>query len=139
MLDLNHPMTKFTFAIAREDDRILSIAKRMTLVDTDAKTLLLPGAHEAAKKMTEICVSAWGNKRDKLDAIQLLHRQITEFAAIPSANCFVSDWQGKLCTVCGSEITSLPNYEDMIYCPKCLDYIDDGRRAVDQAFGLWCI
>jgi hypothetical protein len=139
MLDLNHPQTKFTFAIAGEDGIVLSVAKRMTLVDTAAKSLLLPRAHEATKKMREICIEGWGNKQKKLDAIELVHNQITEFAAVHSTNDFVTDWQGKLCTVCESEITNLEKYDDMLYCPKCLDCIAEGRRAVDHAFGLWAI
>ena len=136
MLDLNHPQTKFIFAMAGEVGIVVSVAKRMTLVDTAAKSLLLPRAHEATKRMREICIEGWGNKKYKLKAIELLHLQITEFSAIHSTNNFVVDWLAKTCTVCESQITNLEEYDDMLYCPKCLDYISGGRRAVDQKFSL---
>src|SRR5215212_4788898 len=34
MLDLNHPMTRWTFAASREKDAVLSLAKLMTLLPT---------------------------------------------------------------------------------------------------------
>ena len=139
MLDLNHPQTKFVFAIARADDALLSIAKQMTLVDNPTKQLLLPRAHEAILMMRDCCLEGWGKKQKKLDAIDLLHKRITEFAVIPSTNDYVTDWRGKNCTICESPITNLEKYDDMLYCPKCLDLIADGRRAVYAAFGLWCI
>ncbi|MET1079030.1 MAG: hypothetical protein ABWY06_13530 [Pseudomonas sp.] len=139
MLDLNHPETKYTFAISGQDDAILSIAKRMTLVDTAAKKLLLPRAHEATSKMRQICIAGWGKRQGKLEAIDLLHLQIAELAATPSLNNYVTDWQDKVCTVCQSSITNLENYKDMCYCQKCLELIAGGRHAVNVAFALWCI
>ena len=90
MLDLNHPQTKFVFAIARADDALLSIAKQMTLVDNPTKQLLLPRAHEAILMMRDCCLEGWGKKQKKLDAIDLLHKRITEFAAVPSTNDYVT-------------------------------------------------
>lgn len=111
----------------------------MTLVDTATKQTLLPDAHVAISRMREFSIEGWERKQDKLDAIDLLHQRITEFAAIPSTNDFMPDWRGKVCSVCKSEITNLEKHSAMLYCPKCLDAINDGRRAVDLAFGLWCI
>ena len=139
MLDLNHPETKYIFAIAHQDDAILSIAKRMTLVDTETKQLLLPSAHGAISKMRQICIEGWKRRKDKMEALDLLHSQLSELAAIPSVNDYVTEWRDKNCTACGSKITSLESYKDMCYCPTCLKVIEAGRRGVDMAFGLWCI
>jgi hypothetical protein len=139
MLDLNHPQAKYIFAVANEDGIVLSVVKRMTLVDTRTKLLLLPRAEEAIGKMRIISIEGWGEDKNKFDAINLLHRQITEFANICSTNDYATNWQGKICTVCASEITNLANYKDMLYCRKCLDFISGGRSAVDHAFCLWGI
>ncbi|TWU52008.1 hypothetical protein [Rubripirellula reticaptiva] len=139
MLDLDHPDTPPTFAISREGDAILSIAKRMTLVSTEAKQALLSRSIAHFAKMRSITIEHWGESKPKLDAIDLLQHDLQRLALQNSTNDFVNDWRGKLCTVCGASITNLEKYSDMLYCPKCLDVIDGGRDAVDQAFGLICI
>src|SRR5438093_8508367 len=82
MLDLNHPQTKFKFAIAREDDAVLSIAKRMTLVRTEEKRALLVRAQEHITKMRQILVEGWRNSQEKSAAIDLLQKQIQILATI---------------------------------------------------------
>lgn len=139
MLDLNHPDTPPTFAIAREDDAILSIAKRMTLISTEAKRELLVRASTHFAKMRKITADHWGESKQMLDAIDVLESDLRRLAALESKNDFVTDWRGKHCTVCTAAITNLEAYNDMLYCPNCLKVIDEGRNAVDQAFGLWCI
>ena len=139
MLDLDHPDTPPTFAIAREDDAILSIAKRMTLVSTDTKRELLRSSVPHFDAMRSITSEHWGQSKAMIDAIDLLQSDLQRLAMLPSTNDFVTDWRGKLCTVCGDAITNLETYNDMLYCSTCLKLIDDGRDAVDQAFGLWCI
>ena len=139
MLDLNHPDTPLTFAIAREDGAILSIAKRMTLISTEAKRELLDRALAHFAKMRTITVEHWGRSKPKLDAIDVLESDLRRLAALESTNNFVIDWKGKHCTVCSAAITNLEGYNDMLYCATCLKVIDAGRNAVDQAFGLWCI
>lgn len=139
MLDLDHPDTKFIFAIAREDDAILAIAKRMTLVSTAEKAELLKEGRKHVSNMREILVQGWKKSPEKTAAIELLAKQLEEYAAIESTNAFVDDWEGKICTVCDTQITNLEGYEDMIYCPTCLDTFSTGRGAVDRAFGLMYI
>ena len=139
MLDLNHPDTPPTFAIAREDDAILSIAKRMTLISTEAKRELLNRALAHFAKMRTITVDHWGGSKPMLDAIDVLESDLRRLTSLESTNNFVTDWKGKHCTVCSAAITNLEAYNDMLYCPTCLKVIDAGRNAVDEAFGLWCI
>lgn len=139
MLDLDHPDTPPTFAISREDDAILSIAKRMTLVSTEAKIELLAQAGPHFATLRSITIDHWGKSKPMLDAIDLLESDLRRLAGLESKNDYVTDWRGKHCTVCSSAITNLESYEDMLYCPTCVKVIDDGRDAVDQAFGLWCI
>lgn len=139
MLDLDHPETKFIFAIAREDDAILSIAKRMTLVSTEEKADLLIQGRKHIANMRDILVEGWKKSRKKSAAIDLLSKNLEEFALVESTNDFVDDWKGKICSVCCSEITNLEGYEDMTYCSTCLDKFGPGREAVDKAFGLMFI
>ena len=139
MLDLDHPDTPHTFAIAREDDAVLSIVKRMTLVSTNAKDALLDRAHEHLNAMRKIVNDHWNANPEKLDAIDTLEADVTRLARLESANDYVDNWKGKVCTVCNDKITHLKGYSDMVYCPTCIRQVDDGRGAVDQAFGLWCI
>lgn len=139
MLDLDHPDTPPTFAISREDDAILSIAKRMTLVSTENKAQLLAQAIPHFAAMRSITIDHWGESKPMLDAIDLLEADLRRLAGLESGNDYVTDWRGKHCTVCSSAITNLESHKDMLYCPECLKVIGDGRYAVDQAFGLWCI
>ena len=139
MLDLEHPNTPHILAISREDDAILSIAKRMTLVSTDAKQHLLETSLTHFESMRSVTTNHWGASKAKLDAINLLQSNLQHLAALDSENDFATDWQGKTCTVCSNAITNLKGYKDMIYCPQCLKTIEGGRRAVDKAFGLWGI
>jgi hypothetical protein len=139
MLDLNHPQTKFVFAISREDDRILSIAKKMTLISTEQKREQLKLAGKHFENMRSIMREGWKESRTKELAIAELEKQLAELASTESSNEFLTDWQGKICTVCQTEITDLKGYADMVYCDQCLQTIDSGRRAVDKAFGLWLI
>lgn len=125
--------------MAREDDAILSIAKRMTLVNTDQKIQLLEQSKKHFAEMKSILAQGWGKSKTKIAAIELLEQELAALAALPSTNDFVTDWRGKQCSVCGNAITNLEQYRDMLYCPKCLDVLSKGRDAVDQAFGLWCI
>lgn len=136
MLDLDHPLSRFIFAVAREDDAILSIAKRMTLVSTAAKSALLTSARPHFARMRELQVEGWGESSEQTAAIDFLEQQLAHLASIPSENDFYPDWQGKTCTVCSHQIENLKGYSDMIYCRKCLALIDPGREAVDEAFGL---
>ena len=139
MLDLDHPDTPPTFAISRDDDAILSIAKQMTLVSTEVKRELLAKASPHFAKMRSITIDHWGESKPMLEAIDLLESDLRRLAELVSANDFVTDWRGKFCIVCSTGITNLESYEDMLYCPQCLKVIGDGRNAVDRAFGLWCI
>ncbi|MBL8814561.1 MAG: hypothetical protein JNL58_00930 [Planctomyces sp.] len=139
MLDLNHPDTPPTFAISRENDAILSIAKRMTLISTEAKRELLDRALVHFAKMRLITMDHWSGSKPMLDTIDVLEADLRQLAALESKNNFVTDWKGKYCTACSAAITNLEAYNDMLYCPECLKVIDAGRNAVDQAFGLWCI
>ena len=138
MLDPDHPDTPNTFAIAREDDAVLSIVKRMTLVSTNAKDALLERAREHLNAMRKIVNDHWKADPDKLNAIDALEASVTRLATLESANDFANDWKGKVCTICNDRITNPKRY-DMVYCPTCIRQVDDGRDAVDQAFGLWCI
>ena len=136
MLDLDHPMTKFVFAISREDGAILSIAKRMTLVATPEKRELLNHAHKHIDQMHQIVLKGWGQSDKMSAAIELLQKQVEILASIPSQNDFTINWRGQKCTVCGSLIKNLEQYADMLYCGQCLDTIEPGRMAIDEAFGL---
>lgn len=139
MLDLNHPDTPYIFAISSEDDALLSIVKRMTLVSTSEKMLLLQRATDHLQAMREITLGYWGSSQSRIEAIDLLASQIETLSAIESQNDFVSDWQGKVCTVCDDRIHNLEQWRDMLYCPTCIKLVDEGRQAVSNAFGLWCI
>lgn len=139
MLDLDHPLSRYVIAVAREDDAILSIAKRMTLVSTEAKRELLVSSQPHFARMRELQREGWGTSAEQTAAIDLLQQQLTTLAAIPSANDFYPAWQGKTCTVCNRPIENLKGYADMVYCRGCIQYIDTGRQAVDQAFGLFAI
>lgn len=125
--------------MAREDDAILSIAKRMTLVTTDQKKQLLEQSRMHFAEMRSILAQGWGRSRKKAAAIELLEHELAVLSALPSTNNFEKDWRGKQCSVCENAITNLEHYPDMLYCPKCLELISKGRDAVAQAFGLWCI
>lgn len=139
MLDLDHPDTPPTFAISREDCAILSIAKRMTLVSTEAKQALFVQAATHFAVMRSITIDRWGKSKPMLDAIDVLESDLQRLAGLESKNDFLKDWRGECCTVCSSAITNLESHKDMLYCPTCLGVIDAGRYAVDRAFGLWCI
>ena len=139
MLDLNHPQTPFIFAMAREDDAILSLAKKMTLVDTARKKELLETSLRHSAEMKKICDEGFKKTKKKHKAIELLESEITTLALVESTNDFLISWQGAECSVCKSEITNLEGYPDMIYCRTCLGIIDKGRSAVDSAFDLCCI
>ncbi len=139
MLDLDHPLSRYVIAVAREDDAILSIAKRMTLVSTEAKRELLASAQPHLVRMRELQREGWGTSAKQMAAIDLLQEQLTQLAAIPSENDFYPDWRGRTCTVCSRPIENLKGYADMVYCRGCIQHIDTGRQAVDQAFGLFAI
>lgn len=137
--DLSHPGSRNIIAISREDDAILSIAKRMTLVSTIEKVELLSRAMTHISKMRRIQLGYWGESAEKSAAIDLLAKQLAELAAVESRNDFAADWRGKICTACGAEISNLEGYEDMICCSPCLNLVFTGRMAVHDAFFLWCI
>ncbi|AFY72183.1 hypothetical protein Syn7502_00008 [Synechococcus sp. PCC 7502] len=139
MLDLNEPLTKFIFAISGQNDAILSICKRMTLVDTEHKRKLLLQAETHLTEMRSITIKGWGNSSEKIDAIDRLQECLISFVAIPSDNNFIHEWVGKHCTVCGGAIEDLAGYADMVYCRRCITHFDAGRKAIDQVFGLWWI
>ena len=139
MLDLNHPKAKFVFAIADQEGRLLSLAKRMTLVNTDEKQKLLVVASQHIAQLRKLLADGWGSSRKKTAAIDNLHKAFSAFAAVPSSNDFAIKWQGQQCTVCRSMIENLVGYPDMIYCRKCISVFDSSRQDVNQAFGLWCI
>ncbi|QDU75002.1 hypothetical protein Pan97_20220 [Bremerella volcania] len=139
MLDLDHPMSRFIVAVAREDDAILSIARRMTLVSTEAKRELLESANPHFTRMRELQREGWGESTEQTAAIVLLKQQLTHLAEIPSENDFYPYRQGKNCTVCSRPIENLKDYPDMVYCHACIAKIDSGREAVDEAFGLFAI
>lgn len=139
MLDLNDPLSRYVIAVAREDDAILSIAKRMTLVSTEAKRELLLSATPHFTRMRELLAEGWGQSRRKTAAIEKLQQELTHLAELASENDFYPNWQGKTCTVCGRPIENLKGYVDMVYCRGCIQHIDAGRSAVDEAFGLFVI
>lgn len=139
MLNLDHPDTDFTLAVAHAADAVLSIAKRMTLVGSPAKVELLSRALLALDGMERTSQQRWPDDGEKLRSIVQLRHEIRELAALVSSNDYLIDAQGKICTVCGAEITCLPGYLEMTYCQPCLGTTDGGRHAVDRAFGLWCI
>ncbi len=91
MLDLDRPDTPPTFAISREDDAILSIAKRMTLVSTEAKRPLLAKAAVHFANMRSITIKHWGESRAMLETIELLQSDLHRLAGLASVNDFVSD------------------------------------------------
>jgi hypothetical protein len=139
MLNLDHPDTDATLAIAHADVAVLSIAKRMTLVGASQKAALLESALLALDGMERVSRQKWGNDQPKLSAIEQLRLEMRALAALDSSNDFSIDAQGKTCSVCSSAITSLPGFLEMTYCPHCLRTIRGGRHAVDRAFGLWAI
>jgi hypothetical protein len=139
MLDLNHPLTKFVFAIANEDGKILSIAKKMTLSSNAVKTGQLVIALDHLQNMRQILAEGWGESKKKAKAIIKLEAEMRHLSGIESTNDFLTDWHGRICTVCKTEIQNLDGYPDMVYCRTCIKVIDSGRDAVHRAFGLWCI
>lgn len=139
MLDLNHPQTPFIFAMAREDDAVLSLAKKMTLVSTAEKAELFQKCQKHFSEMRKICSEGFKKSKKKSKTIDQLASEVKVLATTESTNDFLESWRGACCSVCGSEITDLEGYPDMIYCRTCLRVIDRGRAAVDQAFDLFCI
>src|SRR4051794_34233099 len=89
MLDLDHPDTDFTLAVARADDAVLSLAKRMTLVSTSEKAALLDQALVALDEIARIARQRWSDDRKKISAIEELREGMRALAALDSSNDFL--------------------------------------------------
>lgn len=139
MLDLNHPDTPITFAVAAEHGKVLHYAKRMTLVSTQERQRLLDEALNACATIRDITKQRWGNARNKVKSVELLETNLRELASTQSTNDYADSWEGCNCDVCDSLIEDLPGYPDMVYCRTCIAVVRPGLDAVDRSYGLWCI
>jgi hypothetical protein len=67
-------------------------------------------------------------------SIDALERGLAFIAALQSSEDH-SDGSGT-CPVCGTRITHLKDYSDMIYCGKCLEHISAARQNFDSLDGF---
>jgi hypothetical protein len=81
MLDLNHPDTPITFAVAAEHGKVLHYAKRMTLVSTQERQQILDEALNACSTIRVITKQRWGNAKNKNKSIELLEANLRELAS----------------------------------------------------------
>ena len=86
MLDLNHPETPHTFAIAGKTSQILAVARRMTLVDWESKQILRLDADDLFEEMRKIVKTGFADSAEKLNAIDHFQQQLTILANYPSTN-----------------------------------------------------
>jgi hypothetical protein len=137
--DLDDPMSKAILAAARHDDAILHIAKRMTLVPTEARAKLLERCQEHLSALRTLNDEHFRASTFIASSIDALERGLASIAVLKSLEDH-SDGSGN-CPVCGTRITHLKDYTDMIYCGKCLDHISEPRQNFDslEGFGLCCI
>ena len=134
MLDPNDPELEKLFAVSGCEGSLVWLAKRMTLVDTDRKQALMQEADVALARMRTLSEEHWPGDEGKLRAVAALEDGLRRLAELPSKNDFLMHWHNKRCTVCRGRIQDPPRQPDMVYCPTCLRTIDEGRRAIAEAF-----
>ena len=134
MLDLDHPDTPHTFAIARADDALLALAKRMTMASTEDRKVLLKQARTHLQDMRKTVFGHWNGCSSKLQAIAELQEGLTRLSAIESDDDTDIN-RNRVCAACKNRIVQ----QELAYCPSCIEEVASGRQAISEAFGLWCI
>lgn len=139
MLDLDHPQSEHVFQAAKLEDEIVTYIKRMTLLPTQRRVDLL-------KKIENVCREMKILNRDHFGASAYIQDAVDELLAgcesiaHGESDKDLTDGTGQ-CDVCGTKITSLDEYEDMIYCGNCLDTTSRARDKLEgsEGFGTWAI
>jgi hypothetical protein len=134
MLDPNDPELEKLFAVSGCEGALVWLAKRMTLVDTERKRGLMQEADAALSNMRALSAEHWPGDEAKIGAIEAFEAGLRRLADLPSNNDYLIHWHNKRCTVCRGRIQDPPRQPDMVYCPTCLQTIDEGRRRIAEAF-----
>ncbi|MEM7116980.1 MAG: hypothetical protein AAF614_31400 [Chloroflexota bacterium] len=134
MIDLDSPQGKSIFAISDEDAVILEMAKQMTLADGETREILLLEAADHLAKMRELCLKGWKEPTSQLEAVALLQENLALLASLtPRAD--LTDTAH--CPVCRTAVTAV--FDKVRFCPECIEMVANGRFAINQQCGLWCI
>ncbi len=134
LLDLDSPESKALLKASAIEDRILSLAKRMTLVPTGDREKLLGECKLELLKLEDINQKRFAGKKKISDAISSYEVGLVKLASHKASQNLT---QGiGVCEVCETEITNLPKYPDMIYCQCCLNAIREARSVLESSEGF---
>ncbi len=148
MLDLNHPMTKHRFAAAAVGDRLLGLAKYMTLTSTEQRYELWAQCQEPLDRLRRLNDAHFGASEFIAAAIGELARALDNLAQMSTNPPTGTAYAIVSCPACGSHLVHhhaayMPEPEQRwsVYCSPCLDGIGPARQKLDwmDGFGTWAI
>ena len=148
MLDLNHPMTQHRFAAARGDDRLLTLAKLMTLASTKERQRLLGFCDEPVNSLRLLNEKYFGAWSFIAEAITELEGALNGLAALKTNPPDGTVYAITACPICSTPLTRChapfmpqPERRWSVYCNACLKAIGPVRQNLVGAdgFGTWAI
>ncbi len=148
MLDLDHPMTQHRFAAARIDDRLLTLAKLMTLTSTEERQRLLGVCDKPVRSLRLLNEEHFGASSFIAEAITEIERALDGLAALKTNPLDGTAYATITCPICGTSLTRhhapfmpQPERRWSIYCNACLKAISPARQKLDgpDGFGTWAI
>ena len=134
MLDINAPESNWIFKASGLQDAVLTRSKKMTLVETVKRLELLDEIFIICDDMKILNNKHFSNSQFINDAIEELYESC-EIIANLTAKEDKTNGVG-ICEVCHNKITNLKQYQDMIYCSKCLDVTSEAREKLDSSKGF---
>jgi len=129
MLDLTHPQSEHIFAAAREMDRILMVAHKMTVASSSKRQVLFELTKAPIAKLLELNVHRFGNSESIRGRIAMLAKSLVTLRNLNDGKIAEdrSDGFGD-CPYCSTPIKRFqPQYKPkpddpwLIYCPQCSD------------------
>lgn len=127
MLDLSDPQSEHIFAAAREMDRVLAIAHKMTVADSAKRRLLFQLTKAPVRTLLDLNRNHFGNSESIRGRIAMLAESLLKLRNLNDGQITEdrSDGFGD-CPYCSTPIRRFqpqhnptPNDPWLIYCPEC--------------------
>ena len=148
MLELDHPMTAHRFAAARADDRLLTLARHMTLTSTQERQQIFEACRQPLDELRRLNDEHFGAFAFTVEAVTELEQALNMLAEMETSPRDGTAYAIVSCPVCGALLTHAhapympePERRWSVYCSACLKPSSPARRKLDssEGFGTWAI